>query len=497
VAASGGSIRFRGPLADSYWAAVVLVLVALTPYLVLSSAVFPLQETLAKGTGLSESALDMTNGMANAAYCFGTVAAVQMLQRLPGRRLLLLFATLFTIGSVLAAWAPVGGLFSAGRVLQGLSTSLMLIAAVPPLVTGWPAGRMRPTAAAMNLAIFGAVALGPVVGGAFAGLESWRPLFWIVAGLGLGALAFALLTFEDAPPQDEDAPVDIASIVLAGGGCAAAFFAVSGLTDHRFLDPGVLVPLLGGAALLVALLVHEYAVPDPLMPVRRLARTIPVAAVAVAMAGGAASVAMIELSESALELKMVPPTHAAMLFWPEFGGAVLTALLFGLILFTRFTPVLALSGLLVLGGAGAVLTGVAAGGDTLVLLGSGGVGLGVGASVSPAIFMTGFSLPSRLLPRIVALVELLRGVAAFLTAPLLLHLSETTGGRPAAGIETAVWVAMGIALGAAALATAIFTLGRARLQRPRIGTWLEGDRPAIESRRISLPTHATGHLAGG
>lgn len=37
-------MRFRGPLADSYWSAVALVLFALTPFLVLSSALFPLGE---------------------------------------------------------------------------------------------------------------------------------------------------------------------------------------------------------------------------------------------------------------------------------------------------------------------------------------------------------------------------------------------------------------------------------------------------------------------
>jgi MFS family permease len=101
---------------------------------------------LVKGTGLTESGLEMTNGMANAAYCFGTVAAVQMLQRLPGRRLLLIFATLFVVASAITAWAPSGGIFAVDHVLQGLATSLMLIAAVAPLVTGWPrrgCGRRR------------------------------------------------------------------------------------------------------------------------------------------------------------------------------------------------------------------------------------------------------------------------------------------------------------------------------------------------------------------
>jgi hypothetical protein len=135
----------------------------------------------------------------------------------------------------------------------------------------------------------------------------------------------------------------------------------------------------------------------------------------------------------------------------------------------------------VLAGAGAVLSGVASGSEALVLIGSGGTGVGVGASVAPALFTTGFTLPSPQLPRVFALIELLRGVAAFLAGPLLLHLSETVGASPSAGIESAVWVAFAIALVGGVVALAIWVAGRARLQRPDIEPWLEGKKPAISS----------------
>jgi MFS family permease len=485
----------KGPLADSYWAAVGLVLMALTPFLVLSSAIFPMQEVLEKEVGLSEPAFQLTNSMANAGYCFGTVLAVQLLQRLPARRVLVVFASLFLAASVLTAWAPTPGLFSAGHIVQGLATSLMLIAAVPPLVIGWPVKRLRPTAVTMNLAIFGAVALGPVIGGVFAGHESWRPLFWVVAALAAGALLFVLLTFEDAPPQDPEAPIDVVSIGLAAAGTFGVFFGAAHLTKHHFLDPIVLLPLLLGAALLIGLLVHQYMASDPLMPVKKLAHTIPVAAITIAMAAGAASVALVELAESALELQKVDPIHAAMLFWPEFGGAVLTAILFGAIFFTRFVPALAFAGLAVLTGAGVVFTGVATGGDALVLVGAGLTGIGVGASVSPALFSAGFSLPSDQLPRIFALVELLRGVAAFLAGPLLLHLSETVGAKPSDGIETAVWVTAGIAGLGLLIALAVFLSGRARLHRPDLEGWLEGEGPALDSPPLGGERKAGEHHA--
>jgi tetrahydromethanopterin S-methyltransferase subunit B len=340
---------------------------------------------------------------------------------------------------------------------------------------------MRPTAVTMNLAVFGAVALGPVVGGVAVGLETWRTLFWIVAAIGFAALVFVALTYEDAEPQDSTAPIDIVSITLAGFGTAAAFFGVSQLTVHSFGAPIVLIPLLAGVALVVVLMIHQYTVEDPLMPVKKLATTIPVAAILVAMCAAAVSVGLIDLAQSALELKKTDPTHEAMLFWPEFGGAVAMAGFFGAVFFTRWLPALVVGGLAVLAGAAAVLSGVATGSEALVVIGSGAVGVGVGASVAPALFTTGFTLPSPELPRVFALIELLRGVAAFLAGPLLLHMSETVGASPATGIESAVWVAFGIALVGVVAAISIWVAGGARLQRPDIEPWLAGDSPAIES----------------
>jgi len=474
-------VKKRGPLTDSYPAAVALVILALTPFLVLTSAVSSLDELIGRSLHLSQAELEMTAGMANAAYCFGTVLSIQLITRLPPRRLLLGLVVAFVAASVAAAWAPSAGAFVAGRVVQGLATSMMLIAAVPPLVIGWPKRRQRTTAMTMNLAVFGAVALGPVVGGVAAGLETWRTLFWIVAAIGFVALLFVLLTYEDAPPQDPGAPIDLVSVTLAGFGTSAAFFGVSEVGSHSFGAPIVLVPLLAGVALIVLLLAHQYVAADPLMPVEKLARTIPTAAIVVAMTAAAVAVGLIDLAEAALELQKVAPTHAAMLFWPEFGGAVAMAGLFGALYFTRWVPAAAFAGTFVLAGAAAVLSGVATGSEALVAIGSGATGVGVGASVAPALFTAGFTLPSPELPRVFALIELLRGVAAFLAGPLLLHMAETAGASPASGIESAVWVCFGVALVGAVLAWAIWVAGRARLQRPDIDPWLEGDAPAIET----------------
>src|ERR1700710_806103 len=169
-------MKFTGPLVDSYWAAVLLVVCALVPFLGLSSALQTMLPVLGPGVHLSPQALSLTLGMANAAYALGTVLAVQLAVHYPQRRLLVAYAGMFTIGSLLCATAFTPGLFVAGHVIQGLFTSMMLIGAAPALVLGWPSTRLPTTAAVMNLGIFGAVAAGPLFGGLEANSDAWRPI---------------------------------------------------------------------------------------------------------------------------------------------------------------------------------------------------------------------------------------------------------------------------------------------------------------------------------
>ena len=130
--------------------------------------------------GLSTSSFDMAFALSTGAYTAGTVIAVQLAMHFPARRPLVGYEVLFVVASALAAWAPTPDAFIAGFVAEGLATSLMLIAAVPPLVTSWPVTKMPTTAAVMNLCIFGGVAIGPTLGALQLGSHAWRSLF--VAG---------------------------------------------------------------------------------------------------------------------------------------------------------------------------------------------------------------------------------------------------------------------------------------------------------------------------
>jgi MFS family permease len=170
-----------------------MVMFALIPYLALSAAIGPVTPIIGRDLHISPQAMSLGSGMANAAYAVGTVMAVQFAQLLRQRRMMVIYVSLLVIGSILAAAAQNQAMFVAGHVLQGLCTSLLLIAAVPPLALSFGVEKLRSTAVIMSMCIFGAVSLGPAIGGLQAEAHAWRPMFWVIAGISAAALVLALV----------------------------------------------------------------------------------------------------------------------------------------------------------------------------------------------------------------------------------------------------------------------------------------------------------------
>jgi MFS family permease len=455
-----------------------MVIFALVPYLALSAALQPLTPIIAHDLHMSLQTMSLATGMANAGYAVGTVLAVALAQHLPQRRMMVVYAGLLVLGSILTAAAPNPGMFIAGHVLQGLCTSLLLIAAVPPLALGFGTSKLRETAMIMNLCIFGAVALGPTIGGIQANAHGWRPLFFVVAAISVAALVLSVLTFEDAPPADRSAPWGLAAIGLAAAGSAAAFYGASELLTHRFLDAGTIGPLLGGLALIVVLVVYQSSATRPLLTIRSMVRsTMPVAGILVALFAAAASVSASALTASLLAGRY-DALHVGLLYLPELAGAVLTAFALGVVIDKRSMHYLPLVGMAFLAVGIAVFRIKLPPTQGLTLVGSGLTGIGLGATVAPALFVAGFSLRAANLQRVFAIVELFRAVAAFMIAPVFAHFAVTVGGNPRAGTGIALWIGLGLAIGGAVIAVLLYAMGGARPQTPDLERFMAGEAPA-------------------
>jgi MFS family permease len=458
-----------------------MVLMALLPYLALSGALEAVTPIIGEQLHASAQTLSFGNGLSNAAYAVGTVLAVSLAQHYPQRRMMVGYAVLLVLGSILTAAAPSIQLFIAGRVIQGLCTSLLLIAAVPPLALGYPVAKLKTTAMIMNMVIFGAVAAGPAIGGLQAQADAWRPLFWIVAGVALLALVLAILTFEDAPPADPTSPRDPLALGLAAVGCLAAFFGASMLTSHAFLSPVAIIPLIGGLAVIVMLIVYQATAKNPLLTIREmLTSTIPVAGIVLALLAAAASVSATALTAEALA-DTYSPLHLGLLYLPELGGAVITAFALGIVITRRSIHYLPLVGMAFLAAGILVFRIQVPSNEGLTLLGSFLTGIGLGATVAPALFVAGFALRATNLQRVFAIVELMRAVAAFLIAPVFAHFAVNVDGGFNHGVGIVLWIGFVLAILGGIVPVVLYWLGGARTEKPDIEGFLGGEGPAYES----------------
>lgn len=448
----------------------------------LTTAVSLFQPLLMRDLDATRFELQLTSGMSNAAYAFGAVASADIAQRLSCRQIYLVCEAGFVVSTLLALGAHGIAPFMAGVVLQGLFTGMLLVVALPPLVTAHGVERLPTTAAVISLGLFGMVTAGPVAGGLVGSMGGWRLLYASIAVLAAVGLTVGAMTFEGNEPPDRRAAFDWLAIPLAFGATALPFFGVSWLSRGSFHHPAFLAPVVVGPAIGAVLVVGQYRKENPLMPVRPISNTLPVTGTLNAMVVGASFTTLLELVEAyLLRVRHFSPVRTGLLIAPQILGVVVASLLFRRVLTTRWTPYLALSGLVsVAVGAGVLLAVTPSNTSPVVVVAALFLGYGAGAGVAPGLFLAGFSVSASQLGPTFALVELLRSEAAFLVGPVLLHLA-TTGGSLTHGFHLGVVIMLVITLVAGVLLVALYWLGGVCPRAPDLGSWMAGTATAYHS----------------
>lgn len=163
------------------------------------------------------------------------------------------------------------------------------------------------------------------------------------------AAIFSLPKIEPANPR---LPIDYAGLALGLAGTVLPFWAAGELTSHGFGSAAVAVPLGIGLISFIALMVVEYHKQEPLAPVALMWSVI---GALVAMIGGGAFVSYVELTIHFLtKIAQSTPLAAGVNFWPQVVGVAFPATLLRFIFGSRFLPLLAYGGMLLLVAGGAL-----------------------------------------------------------------------------------------------------------------------------------------------
>lgn len=108
------------------------------------------------------------------------------------RRMLLLGAAVFTIGTLLCGLAPGAGVLIGGRVIAGIGAALLLPSTLALIRVIWVKPQQRAHAIGIWAGTNGAaLAIGPTLGGLLIKCATWRSVFLLIAPIGLAVLWLA------------------------------------------------------------------------------------------------------------------------------------------------------------------------------------------------------------------------------------------------------------------------------------------------------------------
>ncbi|MFE6858727.1 MDR family MFS transporter [Nocardia sp. NPDC057668] len=183
-------------------------------------------------------------------------------------RLWLIALAGFTVASAACAFAPTAGWLIALRIVQGLAAGVMIPAGQTILGQAAGPARMGRVMGVVGIAVVGAPALGPTIGGLMLAHWNWEWLFLINIPFGLVGLALGFRYL----PLGKGAPVqrlDLAGLALAAGGVTAVVYGLSELAvDTASALVTVWLPIVLGLAALTGFVLRTARSARPLLDVR-------------------------------------------------------------------------------------------------------------------------------------------------------------------------------------------------------------------------------------
>lgn len=186
------------------------------------------------------------------------------------RRMFTVGLVLFAGASLLVGAAPTAWWLVGARGLQGIGAAVLAPSSLALLTASFPEGHQRSRAVAAYGAVAGiGASVGLVVGGVLADQVSWRAGFYLNVPIGVAMLLAARRYVVETPPVP--GRFDLVGALCATLGTGALVFGIIEAVEAGWSAPTTLAAFGAGVLLLVALVVNEGRVEQPVMPLRLFA----------------------------------------------------------------------------------------------------------------------------------------------------------------------------------------------------------------------------------
>ncbi len=189
------------------------------------------------------------------------------------KRIFLAALLIFTGASALCGMAQSLDQLVAFRVLQGAGGGLLTPVGMAMLYRTFPPKERVAVSRILMFALIIGPASGPILGGFLIEHFSWRWNFYVNVPVGLAAFVFGALFLEEHR-EPEAGNFDIPGFVLAGSGFGLLMYGLSEGPSHGWSKPGILVPAIAGAIILVVFVFTELRVREPMVQLRLFANRL-------------------------------------------------------------------------------------------------------------------------------------------------------------------------------------------------------------------------------
>ena len=197
--------------------------------------------------------------------------------RVGSKTIFLLALGIFTLGSALCAFAPNEQALIAFRIFQGIGGGALLPVAMAIIFRLFDPTERAGAIAVLLLPVLLGPAFGPTLGGYLATTSSWNAIFLINLPLGVVAFLLALLVLRGKADEhaangndkvSDTQQFDWLGLVLAMASFTVLVYSITQAGTDGWGNPTVIGELVAGSVMLVAFVLVELLVKDPVMDIR-------------------------------------------------------------------------------------------------------------------------------------------------------------------------------------------------------------------------------------
>lgn len=190
-----------------------------------------------------------------------------LLQKYSIRNLFLTAIFVFSLGTIVAGFAPTFSVLLVSRMVQAAGSAILMPLLMNYMLINFPIEIRGRVMGMMGLVMFFAPAIGPTLSGWILEHYDWKMLFHLLSPIGIIIFIFGFIMIRDKKEKVK-VPLDKLSIILSSLGFGGILYGFSSAGSMGWESWPVILTLFVGSISLIIFIIRQFRLPTPLLEFR-------------------------------------------------------------------------------------------------------------------------------------------------------------------------------------------------------------------------------------